>query len=185
MKIFMPSILITTLILSSCGSMDQNTVSKPKEITLSALPKNDAEIANSMLTVNTEEMNLAKIGKEKAVNPFVKNYAERMFEEHARNNLWVQGYADKEQMRPQETQSSQRMVYVTEDRADELKTLNGTEFDKAFINEQVSIHTKVLDKIEQNLLPNASDDELRAMIEQSRLKIRGHLNEAKELRDSI
>lgn len=185
MKIFIQAVIASSLMLSACSSMNEKKIIKPKEVTLSATPKNDAEIANSMLTVNTEEMNLAKIGREKAVNRFIKNYADRMFQEHARNNLWVQNFADKKNMRPQETQSSERMVYVTEDRADELTKLNGSEFDKAFINELVSIHAKVLDKIEQNLIPNAGDSELKAMLEQSRLKIRGHLNEARELRDSI
>jgi putative membrane protein len=185
MKILIPSAFIVTLALGSCGTMEKKDAPKAQEVTLSALPKNDAEIANSMLTVNTEEMNLAKIGKEKAENSFVKNYAERMFEEHSNNNLRVQKFADEENMRPTETQSSEQIKYVTEDRVEELKKLSGTEFDKAFMNEQVSIHTKVLDKIEQNLIPNAGDDQLKAMLEQNKLKIRGHLNEAKEIRDSI
>jgi putative membrane protein len=145
-------------------------------------PKSDAEITNAVMTVNTEEMNLARIGKQKAQHEKVKAYADMMFKEHAQSNDKTSSLRNKKEIGLKESKDSMRIKFGTEYQIEQLKKMEGKNFDRAFMQEQVNLHQKVLDKMDSSLIPNAQDQDLKALLQEQRGNIEKHLQEAKDIK---
>ena len=64
---------------------------------------------------------------------------------------------------------------------DELKKMSGAAFNKAYIDNEVTYHEKVLDTIDNALLPNAKNAELKQLITDVRPVVAAHLDHAKQI----
>jgi putative membrane protein len=179
-------ILLTTLLAllgTSCSSDKKSSKTAKEEV--SANITTDEEISNVLMTANTQEMTMAQIGKEKASHPKIKAFAAKMFTEHARNNDMVIAWSKRKDRLPEETKASRKMKLTAESKMEELKELEGDEFDRVYMETQVKLHQKVLDKIDSTLIPNARDVQLRTMLQHTRGKVADHLKVAKEIQKSI
>jgi putative membrane protein len=70
----------------------------------------------------------------------------------------------------------------TEDR---LGILNGVEFDRAYVNGEVSFHQSVLDTIDEKLLPNAKNADLQAMLKKTKPEVQAHLEHARKVQSKL
>ena len=66
----------------------------------------------------------------------------------------------------------------------DLKTLSGTAFDKAYVDQEVAYHQQVLDALDKILIPNATNGELKALLVKVRPAFVAHLEHAKHLQKS-
>ena len=57
--------------------------------------------------------------------------------------------------------------------------------DRAYMMSQVAVHRKVLASIDQQLLPSASNAELKAMLQQTRNAVAVHLQMAEQLLSTV
>ncbi|HEX2672308.1 MAG TPA: DUF4142 domain-containing protein, partial [Polyangiaceae bacterium] len=57
----------------------------------------------------------------------------------------------------------------------------GKDFDKTYIAAQIAGHQKVLDTINDKLLPNVKDEQLKAYLEEIKPTVEQHLARAKQL----
>ena len=64
---------------------------------------------------------------------------------------------------------------------DALKGKKGADFDRAYVDDEVKAHQQVLDTIDNQLLPNAQNPELKQLITSVRPVIAQHLDHAKQL----
>lgn len=149
------------------------------------VPKSDAEVVNMLMTINTEEMNLAKAGMKKAENKKVKQFADEMFKAHTKNNDQAAALRNKNNIKLTETGKSKELKTRVENSVEKIKNLEGKEFDKAFMEAQVVLHQKALHKLETNLLPNAKDSELKDMLQKTKEHVKAHLRDAQEIKSSI
>lgn len=65
-----------------------------------------------------------------------------------------------------------------------LKGKKGTDFEKAYLDEQVTMHQTVLDTIDTQLAPNAKAEELKTLLTKTRTTVASHLDHAKQLQSS-
>jgi putative membrane protein len=66
-----------------------------------------------------------------------------------------------------------------------LKKLSGAEFDKAYMDNEVSYHEAVIKVVDDTLIPNTKNAELKALLESARPIFVSHLNHAKEVQASF
>ncbi len=66
-----------------------------------------------------------------------------------------------------------------------LRGLSGAEFDKAYIDNEVTYHEAVIKAMDETLIPNAKNAELKALLESGKPIFVSHLNDAKELQTSL
>ena len=66
-----------------------------------------------------------------------------------------------------------------------LKGLKGKEFDKAYVDNEVTYHQTVLDAIDKTLIPSARNEELKALIVKVRPAFAEHLEHAKHLQSTL
>ena len=188
-KIFLSLLTLTLLGSAMAQNADspstQGSGAAGSQTATSSMPRNDAEITNSLMTVNTQEMNLARLARQKAENKQVKEFSEMMFSEHAKNNDKAQALATKQGINLKETQASMNLKFTSEDQIEQLRGMKGKQFDKAYMQTQVDLHRKVLDRLDNTLIPNAKDSELKAMLQQTRGKVQDHMNQAEKINSSL
>jgi len=66
-----------------------------------------------------------------------------------------------------------------------LKALKGKEFDKAYVDNEVTYHQAVLDALDNTLIPNASNDELKSLLVKVRPAFVAHLDHAKHIQSTL
>lgn len=142
---------------------------------------NDAQIAAVTEAANTAEIAQAKVAQARAKDAAVKSFAAMMISHH--------GEAKQKQAKLKlKTQESGVSTALQADAGATLNALNantGTEFDKTYIAAQISEHQKVLDTINDKLLPNVKDERLKAYLEEIKPTVEQHLKRAKQLQESV
>jgi putative membrane protein len=66
-----------------------------------------------------------------------------------------------------------------------LKTLNGAAFDKAYVDHEVAYHQQVIEAIDKTLIPSAQNTELKALLVSVRPAFVGHLEHAQRIQTTI
>ncbi len=144
-------------------------------------PLTDEQIAMITDAANTAEIEQAKLAESKSKDAGVKKFAAMMISHH--------GAAKQKQaklkVKPAESSTSTAMQADAASTLDTLKTDTGKDFDKAYIAAQVDGHQKVLDTINDKLLPNVKSAELKAYIEGIKPTVEAHLKEAKQLQQNF
>jgi putative membrane protein len=66
-----------------------------------------------------------------------------------------------------------------------LASESGADFDKGYVDTQVKEHQAVLDLIDQQLLPNTKDANVKTFVTGVRAKVAMHLQHAKDLQAAL
>lgn len=152
--------------------------------TKSAAPT-DPQIAMIAVTADAVDIDAGKLASEKASNAKVKEFADLMVRDHTSVNEQASALAKKLNVTPEESATSRSLKAGDEKQMARLKGLSGAEFDKAYVDNEVAYHEQVLAAVDQTLIPNAQNAELKSLLESARPIFVSHLNHAKELQSSL
>ena len=92
--------------------------------------------------------------------------------------------AETKRLTPSDTAHNSAAAVVKKDddaMMAKLKPLEGKALEKAYIDAMVAGHTKVLGRVDNDLLPNASDARVKAHLQKTREAVSKHLEAAKAL----
>jgi putative membrane protein len=145
----------------------------------------DPEIADIVVAANQVDVEAGELAKSKATNPEVREFAERMITDHTAVNQQATELVTRLGVTPEESPTSQQLRQAGEQNRQALQGKSGAEFDRAYIDNEVAYHQQVLDAIDDTLIPNAENPELKALLEQTRPAVAAHLEHAKELQASL
>jgi putative membrane protein len=99
----------------------------------------DKAFANTAAAAGLSEVAEAKIALDKSSNTDVKNFAQRMVDDHGKANDQLTQIAQKDGMSVPSSPSSR-----DEAQANKLSGMSGDAFDKAYIRAQVAAHKKAV-----------------------------------------
>jgi len=143
---------------------------------------NDQQIAAITEAANEGEIAQAKVAQTKAHNPRVKAFAAKMIAHHGQAK-------EKQSKLGIATADSQLSKQLKDEAATTLASLNaaaaGAGFDQTYISGQVAGHQKVLDTINDRLLPDAKNDKLLAYVKEIKPTVEAHLKEARDIEQSL
>jgi len=146
---------------------------------------NDAQIAAIVVAANQVDINAGQLAKSKAENKDVKVFAERMVTDHTGVNKSAVDLVTKLNVKPEENETSRTLKSNGADTIKKLKGLNGKAFDKAYVDNEVTYHQAVLDALDNTLIPNAKNDELKALLVKVRPAFVAHLDHAKHIQATL
>jgi len=146
---------------------------------------NDAQIAGIVVAANTVDINAGTLAKSKAMHKDVKAFGQHMVTDHTGSNKQATALVKKLKVKPEESDTSKKLKSDGAANVAKLKGLKGAEFDKAYIDNEVSYHQAVLDAIDKTLIPNAKNAELKDLLEKTRPVIDDHLQMAKKIQSSM
>lgn len=145
---------------------------------------NDAQIASIVVTANQVDIDAGKLATSRSTSQEVKAFAQLMVTDHAGVNKAATDLAAKLNVTPEDNPTSQGLKEDGDKNLAHLKTLKGAAFDKAYINREVTYHQQVIDALDKTLIPNATNDELKALLIKVRPAFLAHLEHAKRLQAS-
>lgn len=172
--------LFHTLLASILAVMTATAIAQDK----SAAPT-DPQIAAIVVAANTVDINAGKLAKSKAQHKEVKAFAQQMITDHTGVNKQASALVKKLKVKPEENATSKSLMDGGKKTLADLKPLKGAEFDKAYIDQEVTYHQQVLDTIDNTLLPNAQNAELKDLITKVRPAIAAHLDHAKQIQAKL
>lgn len=146
---------------------------------------NDAQIASIVVTANQVDIDAGRLAEQMSAAAEIKAFGRRMVAEHEGVNKAAVALATKLKLTPQDNPTSQSLKAGGEKNIGHLKTLKGTAFDKAYIDNEITYHQQVLDALDKTLIPNAKNPELKTLLESSRPAFVAHLEHAKELQKTL
>lgn len=161
-------------IATAAGEPSTPPAPKPEALT-------DAQIAAITEAANTAEIAQAKLAQAKSKDAGVKNFAAMMITHHGQ----AKQKQAKLKLKTQESGVSTALHADADATLDALKGDSGKAFDETYIKAQIAGHQKVLDTINDKLLPNVKDASLKAYLEEIKPTVEAHLQQAKQLQQSF
>jgi putative membrane protein len=145
----------------------------------------DAQIAAIVVAANAVDVEAGKLAQSKTKNKQVKEFADSMVRDHtAVNNLAV-ALVTKLGVTPEESDTSRGLTSSGEQTRARLSGLSGKEFDREYVNNEVAYHKLVIDALDNTLIPNAQNAELKETLVKVRPSFVAHLNHAEHLQASL
>lgn len=172
-----------TLMFTTVALAAFTTVRAQTEQT-SATPT-DPQIAMIAVTADNVDINAGKLAADKTSNPKVKEFAELMVRDHTSVNNQATALAKKLNVTPEESATSRKLNSDGEKMMAKLKKLSGAAFDKAYVDNEVNYHEAVMKVVDETLIPNTKNGELKSLLESARPIFVSHLNHAKEVQASL
>ena len=145
----------------------------------------DAQIAAIVVAANTVDIDAAKLASKMSKNAKVKAFARSMIKDHTGNNKAAVALVTKLGVTPEENDTSKSLTDGGQKNTDNLKTLKGKDFDKAYVDNEVTYHQAVVDAIDNTLIPSAKNEDLKALLTKTSPVIKEHLEHAKMLQSSM
>ena len=145
----------------------------------------DPQIAMIAVTADNVDIDAGKLASQKATNPKVKEFAELMVRDHTSVNNQATALAKKLNLTPEESATSRSLKSDGDKMLAKLKGLSGAAFDKAYVDNEVTYHETVAKAVDDTLIPNAKNAELKSLLESARPIFASHLTHAKELQGTL
>ena len=141
----------------------------------------DPQIAHIAYTAGVIDIAAAKQALAKTANKEVKAFAEDMVRDHEAVNKLALDLVKKLNVTPEDNDTSRTLSKNAAEKLAELDKLKGAAFDKAYAANEVAYHKAVDGALETTLIPNATNAELKSLL-QTGLKIfQGHEQHAEHV----
>lgn len=124
------------------------------------------------------ELNLAQLATEKASNPEVRSYAQKLVEAHEKVKSELTALASQKNVKLDADDDGKDRTYKR------LSNKSGREFDEEFVEHMIEMHEDDV-KMFEKAASDAKDAELRAFASKHVDHLREHLQQAQNLRQSI
>lgn len=145
----------------------------------------DPQIAHIAYTAGVIDIDAAKQAESKASNKEVKAFAQDMVRDHEAVNKQALELVKKLKVTPEDNDTSKTLSKQAADERAKLAKLKGAAYDKAYIDNEVAYHKTVNSALETQLIPSASNAELKSLL-QTGLKIfQGHQQHAEHVAASL
>jgi putative membrane protein len=146
---------------------------------------NDAQIAHVAVTANSIDSAAGVMAKGKATAKAAKDFAQTMVTDHTAVNKQATALAKKLNVTPEDNDVSRQLKTNADQATASLQGKSGADFDKAYIDNEVTYHQGVLDALDKTLIPGAQNAELKALLEKVRPNIAAHLARAKNIQGTL
>ncbi len=144
----------------------------------------EGEMLAFLAAVNHHEIDAAAAAKSKKISARVSEYATMLSEHHSSNLEKTLALGDSINIEPQETESIKEFKKKGNQELTKLAALEGTGFESAYLDAMIKGHTEVLAWIDSKSITSTKSEALKAHLDETRMQIAMHLEEAKKLRDN-
>jgi putative membrane protein len=175
------SIGITPFISTRVAAKSDIPVSRPAAISVVT----DAQIAAIVVAANTVDIEASKLAQSKTKNKKVREFADKMVRDHSAVNQAAVALVTKLGVTPEENDTSRGLIASGVKAREDMSKLKGKAFDKAYIDNEVAYHRLVVNAVDNTLIPNAQNAELKATLVKYRPAFAEHLQHAEELQASM
>ncbi len=128
---------------------------------------------------DVNEIKLSQLAEEKASNPAVKAFAQKMVTEHKKLSASMKPFADSWGLTaPTDLDDDHKQEYA------KLNGLSGADFDKEYMDQMVSDHAKALDAFTTEA-KDTKDTKFKAAVLKGKTVVAAHKNMAYDLKKKL
>jgi len=138
----------------------------------------DPEIASVAVTANQIDIDYAKIAIKKTKNADVKKFAETMAKDHQAVINQAVALATKLGVTPKDNTTTKTFLAGSVKTKAMLNSKTGNAFNKAYVDNEVAYHKAAINEVENVLIPDATNGELKALLQSALPLFKGHLAHA-------
>jgi putative membrane protein len=143
------------------------------------LAAGDRKFVMQTLQHGMAEVELGKLASEKASNDSVKQFGQRMVDDHGKAGDELKKIAqDKGITPPAEMDGKHRKLH------DRLSKMSGAEFDRAYVDEMVKDHRNDVKEFQREA-KNAKDPDVKSFASKTLPTLQDHLKQAEGLRSQV
>jgi len=183
------ALLILVVALASCAkkqeSTAENTTPPPESSTPPTATLTDANIAAIVTAANDVDVKNGEMAKSKTKNTEVRALAEQMITDHQSVNKQAKDLVSKINVTPEDNDVSRHLASSGDSTRDVLKGNDGAAFDKAYVDNEVAYHQAVIDMLNNTLVPNTQNPELKTLLETAKPTFMAHLEHAKKVQADL
>ena len=177
---------VTIFAVASCGKKESATEEAKENASEAAKPAlSDANIAAIVVAANNADIDNGKQALTKTKNADVKAFAKLMIADHGSVNDKAAALAAKLSLTPEDDDTSRNLKAGQDSVRAAIQAKTGSDFNKAYIDNEVTYHQTVLDALDQTLIPNAQNAELKQLLTDVRPTIAAHLDHAKSIQTKL
>jgi putative membrane protein len=145
----------------------------------------DPQIAAIVVAANQVDIDAGQLAIKKSKNAEVKKFAERMITDHSAVNKAAVELVTKLKVTPEESDASRGLTSGGNETRARLEKLDGAEFDKAYVDNEVAYHEAVIGVLNTQLIPAASNKELKDALVGAKPAFDAHLQHAKQIQAAL
>ncbi len=145
----------------------------------------DPEIAHVGVVANQIDIDYAAIALEKSKNKDVKTFAETMSRDHSGVIEQATALVTKLGVTPKDNAVSQSLLSDAAKTKEMLNSKRGKSFDRAYINNEVEYHKAVIAAVRDLLIPGASNEELKGLLQGILPALEAHLKHAETVQEAF
>jgi putative membrane protein len=150
-----------------------------------AAKPNDAQIADIAYTAGNIDIAAAQQALKKTKNKEVKAFAQDMVRDHKAVNEKALALLKKLNVKPEPNATSEALKKQADATRAQLAKLNGPAFDKAYMQNEVAYHQTVNGALQNTLIPDAQNPELKSLLETGLKIFQGHQQHAEQVASSL
>lgn len=144
-------------------------------ITAKAATDDDKKFLATAAQSDQNEIALSKVAEQKATNPAVKSFANKMIAEHMKMTATMEPYAESWGVTPPNGPDADHQAEL-----EKLNGMSGAEFDKEYMDQMVTDHTKALSAFTTEA-KKTKDVKFRATVIKGKTAVAAHKNMAYDL----
>jgi len=145
----------------------------------------DPEVAHAAVSANQIDIGFAEIAKEKSKNQEVLQFAQTMINDHNAVIKQAADLAKKLGVTPADNAVSKQLLSDAENTKKTLRSKSAKDFDKAYIDNEVSYHKAVIAAVETVLIPTTDNAELKTLLQNVVPALKTHLAHAEMVQKKV
>lgn len=145
----------------------------------------DPEIASIAVTANQIDVNYAKIAQKKSKDAAVIEFAKTMENDHNSVIKLATDLAKKLNVTPKSNSVTESLLNGEKSVTKDLNSKTGAAFDKAYVDNEVAYHDAVIKTVENVLIPDAQNAELKGLLVKALPTFKAHLEHAKMIQQKL
>ncbi|MEO6903017.1 MAG: DUF4142 domain-containing protein [Bacteroidia bacterium] len=178
MKTLKNSALATGLVLFFATSLSSAFA---KEV----VKLSDSEIASVAVVANQNDIDFANIALKKSKDTKVVEFAKTMITDHQTVIDMAVALVTKLKVTPKDNAISKQYLANAKETEKMLNSKSGKTFDKAYVENEVAYHKAVIEVVKTVLIPQAQNEELKALLEKVLPILETHLHHAEMIQSEM
>lgn len=145
----------------------------------------DAQIAHIAYTAGQLDLSAGEQALAKSGNDAVRAFAQTMVRDHKAVNDQALALVKKLGVAPEDNATSKALAKAAGEKSRELGALTGSDFDRAYVANEVAFHRTVNEALASTLIPEADNPELKSLLETGLALFQEHQKHAEHLAQDL
>ena len=183
-KALLTLIICSSSWLSGCDTALNNPFHMPSSM-MTSVKHTNSDIVSDLIAINHNEIAASKLAEHKAMNHDVRKFAHSMVHAHSKNLHQTLRLSKKIHAHQDVNNVSRHLQSEGAKEIASLKELNGSSFDKYYIEAMINDHKAALRFIDHTLMAHSSNALLTKHLEATRQDVKMHLQHAEVIQKQL